>query len=95
MGGRCVVLTARGPVFVPSAPTALMAMGRVFARMASKAPGASSVQTPVNTDLGVTKVSVVSRAAFRSLARVPTALRCNPGVGCPFAWWVPLSQGIS
>ena len=74
---------ARGPGSVPSAPTGLMAAGRAFARMASKAPTVSSAQTPASTGLGVTKVSVASRAAFRPSAGVPAALRCSPGVGCP------------
>ncbi|XP_004417222.1 PREDICTED: uncharacterized protein LOC101372476, partial [Odobenus rosmarus divergens] len=38
-----------------SVRTAWMAMGRAFAKMASKAPSVSSALIPINTDLGVTK----------------------------------------
>lgn len=64
-----------GPVFACSVRTASTAMGRAFAKMASMAPSVSSALIPINTDLGVTKVSGTSAASSCSSAGIPAALQ--------------------
>lgn len=57
-----------------------MAMGPAFVTMVSKAPSVSSAPTPTDTDLGVTKVSGVSKAPFHGLSLILCMLTMWSGV---------------
>lgn len=70
-----------GPVFACSVWTVSMAMGHVFAKMASKAPSVSSALIPINMDLGVTKVSGTSGTYSCSSAGFPLALQQSNNAG--------------
>lgn len=90
-GERCP--NALGASFARSAQMALTATGRAFARMASKAPSASSAPTPINMDPGVTKVSGTSQASSGSSAGIPAALQQSNSANT--APWLGIKQKCS